>query len=64
MSLPDVGPSIYTIERFWKRVAEVTTRYHAGRKWIGGEEIILWNQTNLQVRTHRVFLNISLQPII
>ncbi|KAJ7933898.1 hypothetical protein B0H13DRAFT_2500710 [Mycena leptocephala] len=26
MSLPDVGPSTYTIERFWKRVAEACDR--------------------------------------
>ncbi|KAJ6507325.1 hypothetical protein C8R47DRAFT_1100937 [Mycena vitilis] len=46
-SVPDVGPSEYTIERFWKRVAEVTTRYHdEHQRWRGGEEIARWNDMN------------------
>ncbi|KAJ7932925.1 hypothetical protein B0H13DRAFT_1856536 [Mycena leptocephala] len=41
------GPSLSTIERFWKRVAEVTTRYHDSKhQWTGGEEIRLWNLGN------------------
>ncbi|KAJ6594514.1 hypothetical protein B0H19DRAFT_1056792 [Mycena capillaripes] len=47
MTLPDVKPSEYTIQKFWMRVAEVTTRYHdEQRKWRGGEDVVRWNLTN------------------
>ncbi|KAJ7016598.1 hypothetical protein C8F04DRAFT_1201833 [Mycena alexandri] len=47
LSLPAVYPDEIIIDRFWRRVAGLTTRYHdIHQKWIGGEEIRLWNSTN------------------
>ncbi|KAJ7915336.1 hypothetical protein B0H13DRAFT_406385 [Mycena leptocephala] len=47
MSTPVVGPADHTLEMFWKRVAEVTMRYHdAQQRWIGGEEVKRWNDAN------------------
>ncbi|KAJ7165973.1 hypothetical protein C8R46DRAFT_1035284 [Mycena filopes] len=47
LSLPSVYPTEEVINRFWRRVAELTTRYHdVQRKWIDGEEIRLWNSQN------------------
>ncbi|KAJ7125024.1 hypothetical protein C8R44DRAFT_782076 [Mycena epipterygia] len=41
-STPEAGPNL---DRFWKRVAEVTSRYHdVGKRRIGGEEIREWNR--------------------
>ncbi|KAJ7626516.1 hypothetical protein DFH06DRAFT_1141827 [Mycena polygramma] len=49
MSLPAVGPTGSTLERFWKKVAEVTTRYHDPELgWVGGEDVSRWNDTNTQ----------------
>ncbi|KAJ6464206.1 hypothetical protein C8R47DRAFT_1079753 [Mycena vitilis] len=49
MSLPAVGPTGPTLERFWKKVAEVTTRYHDPELgWVGGEDVRRWNDTNTQ----------------
>ncbi|KAJ7272959.1 hypothetical protein C8J57DRAFT_1316152 [Mycena rebaudengoi] len=49
MSVPTVEPLPFIVDRFWKRVAELTTRYHDHEnKWIGGEEIRQWNQANRQ----------------
>lgn len=51
MSLPAVGPAYSTIERFWKKVAEVTTRHHDPQLgWVGGEDIRRWNEENTAVR--------------
>ncbi|KAJ6462339.1 hypothetical protein C8R47DRAFT_1080232 [Mycena vitilis] len=55
MSLPAVGPSCSTLEKFWKRVAEVTTRHHDPEHgWVGGEEIRMWNEANTQCRHNKV----------
>ncbi|KAJ7616335.1 hypothetical protein DFH06DRAFT_1145605 [Mycena polygramma] len=49
LSLPYVGPSHGTLERFWRRVAEVTTRHHDDhREWVGGEDVRRWNESNKQ----------------
>ncbi|KAJ6457542.1 hypothetical protein C8R47DRAFT_1081976 [Mycena vitilis] len=49
LSLPYVGPSHGTLERFWRRVAEVTTRHHDDRReWVGGEDVRRWNERNKQ----------------
>ncbi|KAJ7150853.1 hypothetical protein C8R43DRAFT_1005413 [Mycena crocata] len=35
------------LDRFWRRVADLTTRYYdAEQKWIGGVEIRKWNKEN------------------
>jgi hypothetical protein len=59
-SWPTVGPTSYTLERFWRRVAEITTRYHdSQRQWTGGEEIRLWNLRNRVVSpTKMTYLHI------
>jgi hypothetical protein len=50
MSHPEVGPSDEVLDKFWKRVAELTTRYHdVHNKWIGGPEVQEWNKTNRTV---------------
>ncbi|KAJ6581756.1 hypothetical protein B0H19DRAFT_1061272 [Mycena capillaripes] len=47
MSLPEVIPNSLVVNRFWKRVSEVTARYHdADNKWKGGEELKQWNTLN------------------
>ncbi|KAJ7758177.1 hypothetical protein DFH07DRAFT_772644 [Mycena maculata] len=52
-SSPVVGPSTDILDDFWRRVAEVTTRYHdADNKWIGGSEIRKWNKANRGVGDH------------
>ncbi|KAJ6481341.1 hypothetical protein C8R47DRAFT_1074066 [Mycena vitilis] len=44
---PDIPPTEETISRFWRRVAELSTRYYdAERKWICGKEIRQWNKDN------------------
>ncbi|KAJ7272637.1 hypothetical protein B0H12DRAFT_1091400 [Mycena haematopus] len=49
LSLPPAGPSKDTIDRFWRRVAEATTRCHdVESKWIRGDESRLWNEQNRQ----------------
>ncbi|KAJ7288054.1 hypothetical protein C8J57DRAFT_1706567 [Mycena rebaudengoi] len=43
-------PSPTTLRKFWKRVAEVTSRYHDDNgQWTGSDEIRKWNATNRQV---------------
>ncbi|KAJ7156491.1 hypothetical protein C8R43DRAFT_949358 [Mycena crocata] len=35
------------LDRFWRRVAELTSRYYdADNRWIGGQEIKQWNSAN------------------
>ncbi|KAJ7499750.1 hypothetical protein FB451DRAFT_1206417 [Mycena latifolia] len=47
MTAPAVGPDEITLDQFWRRVAELTTRYHGDQqKWIGGSEIRKWNAEN------------------
>ncbi|KAJ7860623.1 hypothetical protein B0H13DRAFT_1900895 [Mycena leptocephala] len=47
MSLPEVEPVVEVVNRFWKRVAEVTARYHgAENKWVGADELVEWNRTH------------------
>ncbi|KAF7326543.1 hypothetical protein MVEN_02607400 [Mycena venus] len=47
MSMPEVEPVPDVVNRFWKRVAEVTARYHGiERKWIGSEELKAWTETH------------------
>ncbi|KAF7357885.1 hypothetical protein MVEN_00834700 [Mycena venus] len=47
MSLPEVEPHPDVVNRFWKRVAEVTARYHGiEKKWMGGDELREWTQTH------------------
>ncbi|KAJ7499740.1 hypothetical protein FB451DRAFT_1206386, partial [Mycena latifolia] len=47
MTAPAVGPDEITIDQFWRRMAELTTRYHGDQqKWIGGSEIRKWNAEN------------------
>ncbi|KAJ7499746.1 hypothetical protein FB451DRAFT_1549282 [Mycena latifolia] len=47
MTAPAVGPDEVTLDKFWRRVAELTTRYHGDRKkWIDGSEIRKWNAEN------------------
>ncbi|KAJ7733304.1 hypothetical protein B0H16DRAFT_1696175, partial [Mycena metata] len=42
--MSDEYPDDLIIDRFWRRVASLTTRYHdIDHKWIGGDEIRLWN---------------------
>ncbi|KAJ7137597.1 hypothetical protein C8R43DRAFT_955507 [Mycena crocata] len=44
MSHPEVRPSATTVDRFWKKVAELTTRYHdQNNRWKGTEELQQWN---------------------
>ncbi|KAJ7108920.1 hypothetical protein C8R43DRAFT_1043544 [Mycena crocata] len=44
---PNAKPPPLFLERFWRRVSEITTRYYdRDHKWIGGEEIKLWNEQN------------------
>ncbi|KAJ7187202.1 hypothetical protein C8R46DRAFT_1207167 [Mycena filopes] len=45
---PYIHPTEDLLDRFWRRVAQLTTRYHdVERKWIGGEEIRQWNGLHL-----------------
>ncbi|KAJ7767248.1 hypothetical protein B0H16DRAFT_1521470 [Mycena metata] len=47
MSVPAVYPTETVLDRFWRRVAQLTTRYHdVEHKWIGGGEIREWNLIN------------------
>ncbi|KAJ7137046.1 hypothetical protein C8R44DRAFT_768375 [Mycena epipterygia] len=47
MSVPVVDPNEDILDRFWRRVAELTSRYHdTQKKWIGGKEIRQWNKLN------------------
>ncbi|KAJ7660737.1 hypothetical protein DFH06DRAFT_1129795 [Mycena polygramma] len=47
MSVPDIRPNPDVVHKFWKRVAELTTRYHdANNNWVGGSEIRKWNNDN------------------
>ncbi|KAJ7448102.1 hypothetical protein FB451DRAFT_766054 [Mycena latifolia] len=47
MTAPIVVPSEVILDNFWRRVAELTTRYHdVQNKWIGGSEIRQWNAEN------------------
>ncbi len=47
---PAADPNEETLDRFWRRVAELTTRYYdADHKWIHGNEIRAWNIANRQV---------------
>ncbi|KAJ7114868.1 hypothetical protein C8R44DRAFT_740225 [Mycena epipterygia] len=47
LTLPVVRPNNVILDRFWRRVAEVTTRYHdSDKKWIGGHEVRQWNELN------------------
>jgi hypothetical protein len=50
LSVPAAHPNEETLDRFWRRVAELTTRYYdADHKWICGDEIRAWNSANRQV---------------
>ncbi|KAJ6474034.1 hypothetical protein C8R47DRAFT_1324304 [Mycena vitilis] len=41
------APSEDVLDKFWRQVAKLTTRYHdVDRKWIGGDEIRKWNNAN------------------
>ncbi|KAJ6522283.1 hypothetical protein B0H19DRAFT_683094 [Mycena capillaripes] len=47
LSEPNVQPHPDILERFWRRVSELTTRYHdKNKKWIDGQEIRKWNMEN------------------
>ncbi|KAJ7107022.1 hypothetical protein C8R44DRAFT_805131 [Mycena epipterygia] len=47
LSVPTVVPHPHILERFWERVADLTSRYHdPGRGWIGGPEVRQWNAQN------------------
>ncbi|KAJ7119966.1 hypothetical protein C8R43DRAFT_960036 [Mycena crocata] len=67
LSVPYVKPDEITLDRFWRRVADLTTRYYdADSKWIGGEEIRRWNNENrtacdkcLKSKTSRVSVKIG-----
>ncbi|KAJ6530102.1 hypothetical protein B0H19DRAFT_1384662, partial [Mycena capillaripes] len=49
MSLPAAEPSDEIVDNFWRRVAELTTRYYdIEHKWICGAEIVAWNCANMQ----------------
>jgi hypothetical protein len=49
-SSPEVGPSVDVMNKFWKRVAELTTRYHDNEgRWVGGREVKEWNNTHRTV---------------
>lgn len=38
------------LDRFWRRVADLTTRYYdTDQRWIGGLEIRQWNKANRNV---------------
>lgn len=47
----NIAPSSsHVVNKFWKRVAELTTRYHdVENKWIGCEEVKQWNRSNRTV---------------
>jgi len=48
-TVPAVDPKEDILDRFWRRVAQVTTRYHdVEHKWICGDEIRQWNLENRQ----------------
>ncbi|KAJ7697470.1 hypothetical protein B0H17DRAFT_1130437 [Mycena rosella] len=50
LTSPVVSPDTVIIDNFWWRVAELTTRYYdADHKWIGGEDIRVWNHENRTV---------------
>ncbi|KAJ7481180.1 hypothetical protein B0H11DRAFT_2024572 [Mycena galericulata] len=45
LSVPAVRPTKDTLVNFWRRVAELTTRYHDfNNNWVGGSEIRKWNE--------------------
>ncbi|KAJ7664487.1 hypothetical protein DFH06DRAFT_1127898 [Mycena polygramma] len=47
LSLPNVDPSPEVVERFWKRVAELTARYHdVDNNWTGSPEVKAWNNSH------------------
>ncbi|KAJ7027193.1 hypothetical protein C8F04DRAFT_1189856 [Mycena alexandri] len=47
LSVPAVYPTEPILDSFWRRVAQLTTRYHdVEHKWIAGDEIRLWNSYN------------------
>ncbi|KAJ7611889.1 hypothetical protein DFH06DRAFT_1485049 [Mycena polygramma] len=47
LTVPDTEPTEEILDQFWRRVAELTTRYHdSQRKWICGDEIRMWNSEN------------------
>ncbi|KAJ7502522.1 hypothetical protein B0H11DRAFT_1988910 [Mycena galericulata] len=49
LSVPEVVPSPHVVHRFWKKVAELTTRCHdADNQWVGGQEVRAWNTANRQ----------------
>jgi hypothetical protein len=53
LSLPTVGPDAITLDRFWRRIAELTKRYHDSKdRWIGCHEIREWNKSNRKVGMH------------
>ncbi|KAJ7615630.1 hypothetical protein DFH06DRAFT_1343598 [Mycena polygramma] len=44
---PTVIPTDFLLDSFWRRVSELTTRYHdSDNQWVGGTEIKDWNRTN------------------
>lgn len=46
------NPSPEVLNRFWKRVAELTSRYHDVEKgWVGVDEVREWNRANRTVNT-------------
>ncbi|KAJ7683321.1 hypothetical protein B0H17DRAFT_1074282 [Mycena rosella] len=47
MSLPIMDPNSEVVQRFWKRVAEISGMSHdAHKKWVGRDEVKSWNQSN------------------
>ncbi|KAJ7635506.1 hypothetical protein DFH06DRAFT_1336527 [Mycena polygramma] len=52
LSVPAVEPNEQILDRFWRKVAQMTTRYHdSEQKWISGGEIREWNTRNREVRS-------------
>ncbi|KAJ6594395.1 hypothetical protein B0H19DRAFT_60327 [Mycena capillaripes] len=51
LSLPFVIPAEDTLVKFWKRIADLTTRTRspAGQGWVCSTEVIIWNSRNPQV---------------
>ncbi|KAJ7123309.1 hypothetical protein C8R43DRAFT_1032102 [Mycena crocata] len=46
-SVPEVKLSATTLDRFWKKVAELTTRHHdVHKRWKGTDELRQWNMDN------------------
>ncbi|KAJ7623838.1 hypothetical protein DFH06DRAFT_1230432 [Mycena polygramma] len=47
LSEPSAEVDVRTLENFWARVSELTSRYHdVDQKWINGTEIREWNRKN------------------